>query len=239
MVSVWAAFAAGLVSFLSPCVLPLVPGYISLISGLSLEELSQGKSKGSARRAGLASILFVCGFTMVFTALGATASTMGGLLEDNLPLLTRIAGLLIILFGLHTMGLLPIRWLYVEKRFSMSRFSPGLIGSFLMGFAFAFGWTPCIGPILAGILALAATQETVWQGTWLLMVYSMGLGIPFILTGFGVHTFLGFLKRYRPFLWWGEMAAGALLVAVGVLVFSGSLTYLVRYVPAFFYKFAL
>jgi len=236
----WAAFSAGLLSFLSPCVLPLVPGYISFMSGLSLEELSQGGREArsaAARKAGLGSILFVLGFSAVFIALGASASAAGRLLEAHLPVLSRVAGALIVLFGLHTMGVLPIRALYLERRFSMAGFSPGLVGSFLMGFAFAFGWTPCIGPILAGILALAATQETVWRGVVLLSTYSAGLGLPFILTGFGVNAFMAFFRRYRPFIRWGEVGAGALLVAVGILVFSNRLTYLIRFIPGYFYGF--
>ena len=239
-VSAGAAFAAGLVSFLSPCVLPLVPGYISFVSGLSLEELAHGADRRAlARKAGLASVFFVLGFSAVFTALGASASAAGRLLSEHLPLLSKIAGTVIVLFGLHTSGLLPIRWLYYEKRLSAAGVSPGLAGAFVMGLAFACGWTPCIGPILAGILALAATQETVGRGMALLLIYSLGLGIPFVLTGFGVNAFLRFFARYKRYIRWGEVAAGLLLIAVGLLIVTSNLSLLIRLLPRWLFKFAL
>jgi cytochrome c-type biogenesis protein len=145
----------------------------------------------------------------------------------------------IILFGLHMVGLLKIKWLYYEKRIQAGRFSPGLWGSFLMGLAFAFGWTPCIGPVLAGILALAAMQETAAQGMLLLFVYSLGLGIPFILTGFGTAAFMRFFSRYKRYIRWGEIFAGVLLVGIGGLVFTNRLTMLIGYFPKWFFRFAL
>ena len=233
------AFIAGVLSFLSPCVLPLIPGYISFLSGLSLEELQRSTERGKIlRKAGLTSILFVAGFSVVFIALGASASLVGRFLSRHAEILTRIAGILIVLLGLHLLGVLKIGWLNVEKRLKTKQFSPGLFGAFLMGLAFAFGWTPCIGPILAGILALAATQETVIRGVFLLAVYSMGLGIPFIITGFGVGFFIKFFQRYKRFIRWGEIFAGILLVAMGVLIFFNNLTMLLRFVPSFFYNFA-
>lgn len=235
-----AAFFAGIVSFLSPCVLPLVPGYISFMSGLSLEELSRGADRRQVlRRAGLGSIFFVLGFTVVFTALGASASAVGRLLAGHMGLISKLAGAVIVLFGLHTTGLLPIKWLYYEKRVSAAGVGPGYGGAFLMGLAFAFGWTPCIGPILAGILALAATQETVAQGMALLAVYSLGLGLPFIATGFAVNGFLAFFARYKRYIRWGEIAAGLLLIVVGVLIFTNRLTALIQLLPRSFYRFAL
>ncbi|MCX5797326.1 MAG: cytochrome c biogenesis protein CcdA [Elusimicrobia bacterium] len=232
-VSVTAAFLAGLASFLSPCVLPLVPGYISFMSGLSLEELASGEIQpGVTRRAALAAVFFVLGFSLVFTALGASASFVGHLLGAHQVLLSRIAGVLVIVFGLHMTGLVPIKWLYYTKRADTSKVGPGLLGSFLMGLAFAFGWTPCIGPILAGILALASTQETVAQGVGLLLVYSMGLGVPFILTGLGINAFLSFFARYKRFIRWGEIAAGVLLMALGVLILSNRMSWLMRLLPS-------
>lgn len=239
-ISFLTAFAAGIVSFLSPCVLPLVPGYISFISGLSLEELSHDADrKKILKKAGFGSIAFVLGFSLVFIFLGASATAVGKFLADYSAVITKIAGVLIILFGLHTLGILPIRWLYYEKRFESGSLSPGLAGAFVMGLAFAFGWTPCIGPILAGILALASTQETVIQGMGLLTVYSLGLGIPFIITGFGIHFFLQFFNRYKRFIRWGEIAAGILLVFIGVLIFSNRLTILINYLPKQFFNFAM
>lgn len=239
-VGIGSAFVAGIVSFLSPCVLPLVPGYISLISGMSLDELTKGADDQDARRkAGIGSVFFVLGFATVFTLLGATASAVGQLLAAYMGILSKLAGGLIILFGLHMTGLIPIKWLYFEKRFKSRGISPGYLGAFLMGLAFAFGWTPCIGPILAGILAIAATQETVLQGMFLLFVYSMGLGIPFIITGFGVNAFLRFFASYKRFIRWGEIFAGVLLIAIGVLIFSDKLTLLIRLFPKFLFDFAL
>lgn len=239
-VSFWTSFAAGIVSFLSPCVLPLVPGYISFISGISLEELSRGlERKEAIQKAGMGSILFVLGFSFIFTLMGASASALGQFLAEYIWVISKIAGILIIFFGLHTMGILPINWLFYEKRFNTQKVSPGLAGSFVMGLAFAFGWTPCIGPILAGILALAATQESVRQGTFLLFVYSMGVGIPFILTGFGTHLFLQFFSRYKRFIRWGEIFAGILLVFVGGLIFTNKLTMLIQFMPDWLFKFAL
>jgi len=236
----WAAFIAGLASFLSPCVLPLVPGYFSFISGLSLEELSKGADrKAVMRQAGLGSFFFVLGFSVVFTALGASASAAGRFLSAHMALMSKLAGALIIVFGLHISGIMPIRWFYYEKRLSSANIAPSFLGAFLMGLAFACGWTPCIGPILAAILALAATQQTVSQGVFLLAIYSLGLGIPFIITGFGVNAFLQFFARYKRYIHWGEIGAGVLLIVVGALVFSSRLTLLIRLLPKSLFKFAL
>lgn len=238
-ISIGLAFMAGTLSFLSPCVLPLVPGYISFLSGLSLEELQQsGQSKKILRKAGLASVLFVAGFSIVFVSLGASASLVGRFLAAHMNILTRVAGVVIVILGLHLTGIFKIGLLNYEKRFNIKRFSPGPLGAFLIGIAFAFGWTPCIGPILAGILALAATQETVVKGMVLLGVYSLGLGIPFIITGFSVGIFTRFFQRYKRLIRWGEIAAGVLVILIGVLIFFNNLTILLRFVPSFFYKFA-
>ena len=227
-----ASFAAGLFSFLSPCVLPLVPGYVSFMSGLSLEELSRDAVSGeSLRHAGWESLFFVLGFAVVFTALGATASAAGAFLTAHLPAVTKIAGAVIVAFGAHMTGLVTIPLLYTHKRADAAGFEPGYAGSFLMGLAFACGWTPCIGPILSGILALAATRETVGAGMRLLFVYSMGLGVPFILTGFAVGGFLRFFRRYKKYIRAGEILAGALLIAIGALIFSDRLTWLMRFLP--------
>jgi cytochrome c-type biogenesis protein len=227
-----AAFAAGLFSFLSPCVLPLVPGYVSFMSGLSLEELSRDEKPGEAlRHAGWESLFFVFGFAIVFTALGATASAAGAFLTAHLPLVTKVAGAIIILFGAHMTGLVTIPVLYKHVRADAAGFKPGCAGSFLMGLAFACGWTPCIGPILSGILALAATRETVGAGMRLLFVYSLGLGVPFILTGFAVGGFLRFFGRYKKYIRAGEILSGALLIAIGALIFTDRLTWLIRFMP--------
>ncbi len=234
------AFLAGVASFVSPCVLPLVPGYISLISGLSLEELAKGEDRSLIwKRAGVGSIYFVMGFSLVFICLGASASFVGQLLSTHMAVLSKIAGAVIVVFGLHVTGWVPIKLLYYERRFQANNAAPGAVGAFVMGLAFAFGWTPCIGPILAAILSLAATQDTVAKGVFLLAVYSLGLGIPFILTGFGVPVFLRIFARYKPFIRYGEMGAGLLLIAVGLLVFFNKLTLLIQLLPRSFYKFVL
>jgi cytochrome c-type biogenesis protein len=242
-VSLIAAFGAGVLSFISPCVLPLVPGYLSFISGVSLDQMRTAPA-GSAPVPGiaggqvfLASLAFVCGFSVVFIALGATASTIGTALLERLSLLGKIAGILLILFGLHTMGLLKIRWLYAEKRFQSSSKPAGLFGAFVVGLAFAFGWTPCIGPILATILALAADEGTLQRGILLLAVYSLGLGIPFLATSLAVNKFFAAFARIRPHYKLIETTAGLLMVIVGVLIFTNRFTIIVQalqpYLPTF------
>lgn len=235
-----AALLGGLVSFLSPCVLPLVPGYISFMSGLTLEELSTGADdEARLRHAGWESLFFVAGFSLIFTMLGATATGVGRLLAEQAAIVSKIAGTVVILFGLHMTGLLPIKWLYYQKRANTAAFKPGYAGSFMMGLAFAFGWTPCIGPILSGILALAATRETVGQGMTLLFVYSLGLGIPFVITGFAVSRFMRFFMRYKRYIRVGEIVAGALLIAIGLLIFFDKLSWLNRFTPKFLERFLL
>lgn len=233
------ALLAGVISFLSPCVLPLIPGYISMISGLSFEELTQVSDK-KALRAYIAAAagLFVLGFSTVFTLMGAFATGIGGPLSAYLPIAKKIAGVVIILFGLHTMGVMPIQMLYRQKQMSLDRFRPGWVGAFFVGAAFAVGWVPCVGPILGGILALATTEETLWQGMALLFTYSMGLGIPFILTGLSINRFTQFLKRYRRFIIWGERVAGLLLILIGILLFVDKLGTILP-TETFFKKFAL
>src|SRR4029078_330204 len=201
-VTLLAAFLAGVLSFVSPCVLPLIPGYLSFVSGVTLDEMRGGATaappaRAAPRRAVIASIAFVLGFSMVFIALGASATALGAFLMERLSLLGKVAGVIIILFGLHMMGVLKIGWLYAEKRVQTSRKPAGFFGAMLVGFAFGFGWPPCIGPILAAILAVAAAQESVGQGVKLLAVYSAGLGVPFIITALALNQFLSPLTRTR------------------------------------------
>lgn len=238
--NIWTALAAGVLSFLSPCILPLVPGYISFVSGVSLEELTRGADRSRLRRKALVgSLFFVAGFSLVFTLLGASASAAGIFLQSHAAVFSKVAGAVIFIFGLHMSGILPISFLYYEGRFQTSRLSPGAAGAFLLGLAFAFGWTPCIGPFLAGVLALAASEKTVGRGMFLLFVYSMGLGIPFILTGLAVNAFLGLFSRYKKFIRWGEILGGVLLMAVGALIFFNRLTLLVNLLPERLLRFAL
>src|SRR6516165_11892512 len=274
-VSLAGAFLAGLISFLSPCVLPLVPGYISMLSGIGVEQLRQGQQPKSGLFA--SALSFVIGFSVVFVSFGASASAVGGFLRQNRALLAPIAGALIVLFGLHLLGGLmrmniragiilgglfvalgiaslahhgPLfaglgaahffslsiigffgpqlaRWLNQDVRIrNTDTKNPGMVSGFLLGFAFAFGWTPCIGPILATVLALAATSDTVSRGVLLLAVYSAGLAVPFLLTALGLSQFLRFYQNFRKHLHAVELFSGALLLFVGGLVFFNKLTWL-------------
>jgi len=218
-----AAFVAGLISFLSPCVLPLVPGYVSLISGTGVEELKQGDQR-LMRTLMVNSLTFILGFSIVFISLGAVASSVGQLTRQYYPILTRIAGIVIIIFGLHLTGVFRINALYADKRLHGVKGGSTALGAFLVGFAFAFGWTPCIGPILATILAFAASQDTVMRGVMLLAVYSAGLAVPFLLTSLGIDRFLVFYARFRRHLHAVEVASGVLLIALGGLIFFSKFT---------------
>lgn len=233
------ALLAGVASFLSPCVLPLIPGYISFISGISLQNLKEApRSSEVLRRAFVSSAWFVLGFSAVFIALGASATVLGALLLTKLQLLKQVAGVIILLLGLHLIGILRIPFLQYEKKLEVQQRPLTVLGAFVVGAAFAFGWTPCIGPILAGILALASTQETIAQGMLLLAVYSLGLGIPFLLTSLGVGAFFRFFSRFRRYLRMVEIASGLLLVAIGILILTDRLTALAQYLT-FLNRFAL
>ncbi len=216
------AFGAGLVSFLSPCVLPLIPGYVSFITGFSPADLSEGKPPLSAVL--IPSLLFVAGFGFVFVALGASASVLGALLAPYKATLARVAGVLVILMGIFLLGVIKIPGLYAEKRFDLSKTrSFGRGAAFVMGMAFAFGWTPCVGPILGGVLALAGTSAEVGRGAALLLAYSLGLGVPFVVTGVflgRLHGTLRFLNRHSLGL---NRVAGALLIVMGLLMMTGRL----------------
>jgi cytochrome c-type biogenesis protein len=220
-----ASFGAGVVSFLSPCVLPLVPGYLSLISGAGVQEL-QTQNNRLTRVVMLNATLFVVGFSVVFVAFGAAASAIGQFAAANTVLLNRLAGAIIVIFGLHLTGVVPIRALYADRRLHNVAPTGRPLRAALLGGAFAFGWSPCVGPILAGILALATTEATVSRGVVLLGVYSLGLAVPFLLAAVGVNHFLKLYGRYRRHLRKVEIVGGALMVAIGVLVFTRHLTLL-------------
>lgn len=209
------AFVAGVVSLASPCCLPLMPGYLSYISGVSAGE------EGQKRRVLSSALLFVAGFAFVFTALGATASAFGEFFLSRLPLFIKISGVVVIVIGLAMLGVLRIPFLYREARFDMTKIRRGPAGAVPLGMAFAFGWTPCVGPVLGAILTSAAATQTVWKGTALLFVYSLGMGIPFLLLALGsskaTRTF-GFLRRHGTGI---ERAGGTLLVGMGVLLITG------------------
>jgi cytochrome c-type biogenesis protein len=220
-----AAFFAGLVSFLSPCVLPLVPGYVSLISGASVEEL-QNKDGRLLRKVLLQSVMFILGFTVVFVSLGAVASGFGQLINTYKKFLSIIGGAIVILFGLHLTGIFKIKWLYADTRLHQLKGGKGPLGAFVVGFAFAFGWSPCVGPILTPIMALAATEKTFTKGVLLLFIYSMGLAVPFLLTSLGIDRFLRFYSRFRRHLHTVEVVSGVFLIAIGLLLVTGRFTWL-------------
>lgn len=231
-----AAFLAGIVSFLSPCVLPLVPGYVSLISGTTVDGL-QERDRSMFGRVMLSSVMFVMGFSIVFVLLGAVATTLGQVTRQYYRLLSQVAGVVIIIFGLHLTGIWKIKALYSDKRMHSVKGGSTPWGAFVVGFAFAFGWTPCIGPILATILAFAAAEETVAKGTLLLAIYSLGLAVPFLLTSIGIDRFLKFYARFRRHLHAIEVVSGVLLIAVGLLIVSHRFTVLSGYL-SFLNRFA-
>jgi cytochrome c-type biogenesis protein len=221
-----AALLAGLVSFLSPCVLPLVPPYLVYLAGASLERLADAAPEPRVRRETIAAAaLFVAGFSTVFVALGAGASAIGALMRFYSNELATVAGIAIIAMGLHFLGITPISLLHRQKRLDMPK-PVGLWGAYVMGLAFAAGWTPCIGPILATILAVAASEATVAKGAGLLAVYSLGLGLPFIAAAFAVEPFAAFLARFRAHLGLMERLMGGLLVVTGVAFLAGFFTQL-------------
>ena len=229
MLELFIALSAGLISFLSPCVLPLIPGYVSYISGSSLNELIESKETNI-----FPIILFSLGFSIVFISFGATATYLGSLVLDYSYELRIIAGSLIIIFSLQIMGLLNIKFLNYEKRIH-SNIKPSIFGSILIGMAFGFGWTPCIGPILGSILALAATEESINKGILLLLCYSLGLAIPFVLSGYLIQRFMIFSKNLKNKMNLISKIGGGLLLITGILMITNQLQalgfYLLRYVP--------
>jgi len=226
-----AAFLAGMVSFLSPCVLPLVPGFVGTMTGLSAEQL-QEDGRWHWRAILFNSLLFALGFSALFISLGASAGTVGRFLSAYREWVNRLAGAGIIFFGLVLLGWLPLRFLHRDIRFQRE-IRQGKFRSFLLGLAFAFGWTPCAGPALAAMLMMAATRESVWQGTRLLAVYSAGFAVPFLLVSLGLSRFLAVFQRFRRQLLWVERFGGAMLVTVGVLLFFDKLADLAFYLGRF------
>ncbi len=237
--SIFAAFMGGILSFLSPCVLPLVPAYISFMSGISIEKLQSGALRNEVlRKTIFTSLAFIAGFSLVFVLLGATATAIGSFLLAKSALFSKIAGGIIIILGLHVLGLFKksLQFLNYEKRFHVKHIQAGVISAFVVGLAFAFGWTPCIGPILGVILTIAGAQDTVGQGILLLSVYSLGLGIPFLLTAIATQTFFEMFNAVKRHFHVIEIISGVLLVVIGVLIFTGqfsALSYtLIEWFPA-------
>lgn len=227
------AFLAGIISFLSPCVLPLVPGFVGMITGLSAEELQeQEDGTWHWRTILLNAFLFVLGFSILFIFLGASAGAMGRFLSAHREWLNRVAGAGIVFFGLVLLRLVPFRFLNRDMRFQRE-IRQGKLRSFLLGLAFAFGWTPCAGPVLVAMLMIAATRESVWQGTRLLTVYSAGMALPFVIVALSVSRFLSLYQRLRRHLLWVDRFAGVMLVSVGVLLFFDKLADLAFYLARF------
>jgi cytochrome c-type biogenesis protein len=232
-----AAFFAGLISFLSPCVLPLVPGYVSLISGVGVDELKTSHAQ-LMRRVMVNSLGFILGFSVVFITLGAISTEIGQVAARYKHTLSIVAGVVIILFGLHLTGIFKIKALYADTRMHNLKGGSTPIGAFVIGFAFAFGWTPCLGPILTVILTLAAGEDTLAKGILLLAVYSLGLAVPFLLTSLGIERFLKFYSRFRSHMHALEVASGGLLIALGVLLVIGRFTLISNWL-SFLNRFAL
>ncbi len=219
-VSISAAFLAGLLSFLSPCVLPLIPAYFTFITGFSVDELTRGDNAEVRKKVILSTISFVCGFSLLFILLGASASFIGGLIARYKYIIEVVGGLVIIFFGLHLLGWIRIGRLNVEKRVHIQEKPLHLLGTFIIGMAFGAGWSPCIGPMLGSILIVASSEETVWQGVGLLAVYASGLAIPFILISIFINFLLAFIKRATRLMRYVNAAAGGLLILVGVFLLT-------------------
>ena len=234
-ISIVGAFVAGLLSFLSPCVLPLIPSYITYITGISFSDLKEEHTSKKVRTKTIVhSLLFIAGFTFVFMALGASATYIGSFLQERMDLIRKIGGLLIVVFGIHVSGLVNLSVLLGDRRIRLSKKPAGYAGSVLVGIAFAAGWTPCIGPILASILMIAATEEKVYQGMLLLFSYSLGLGTPFFLSSLAMHKFLVLFNRFKKLIRIFELGTGLFLIVVGVLVFTNSLTAISQYITILF-----
>lgn len=237
-VGLMGAFLAGLASFVSPCVLPIVPPYLCFLAGVSLDELTGADGRaapGSQRRILLTALLFALGFGTVFVALGAAASLLGQVVSAYFDTLRIFAGVLILLVGLHVIGVLRIPLLYRQARVEVERRPPGVLGAYLVGLAFGFGWTPCVGPILAVILFTAAVEETAWQGAALLGAYAAGMGLPFVAAAAFAAPFMALMRRFRRHMGWVERGMGAVLVATGVLFIGNFIpdiaNWMLAYVP--------
>jgi len=241
-VSIYMAFLAGLISFLSPCVLPLVPGYVSFVSGVSIKELQEQGEVTSLSRKGrrdvlINSLCFVGGFSIVFILLGATATWLGSFLISHMSLLTKIGGLVIIFFGLFKLGLIRSLFFNRETRFHLKTRKFGFIGAILIGASFAFGWTPCIGPILGAILVYAGTLGSMSTGIALLSIYSIGLGIPFLITAFAINKFFKFFDKIKKHLGLIDKITGVIMILLGLMIFFNKLILIQSYVP-FLNRFA-
>jgi len=224
-----AAFLAGLASFLSPCILPIIPSYLAFITGLSLSELTSDQRSAKIKKTTVVSTLcFILGFSAVFISLGAGASKIGLLLQQHMEIISKVAGVIVVIFGLYIMGVLKLGFLTKHKQIEVKSKPAGYIGAFLIGIAFSLGWTPCVGPILGAILLYASQSETIWQGVYLLSFYSLGIAIPFLLTSIAVDTALGYFTKVKKHMRKINIAAGILLILVGIMIFTGSLSSIIN-----------
>lgn len=230
-VSFMMAFSGGFLSFFSPCVVPLVPSYLSFITGISFEELTGRQNRRTVQIATIKnSLFFIAGFSLIFILLGATSSFIGSLLSEYQDTLRKVGGVLIVVMGLYIAGALKLESLSREKRVHLRNKPAGLLGSLLVGMAFAAGWTPCIGPVLGSILMYAGTAGSVASGTFLLAAYALGLGIPFLLTAIGVNSAISFFRKTQRFIRMANIASGVVLAAAGVMLFTGTLDVVSRYI---------
>ena len=224
--TIFSAFMYGLVSFLTPCVLPVIPGYFTFLAGTSLEELIHGDRRAARRKLMPATFAFVLGFSAVFIIMGASATYLGGFLADHAAVLRKGGGVFIIIMGIHVTGLLPINFLNREMKLHVAKRPVHVIGLFFVGMAFAAGWSPCVGVFLGSVLAIAATQDRVGEGVMLLSAYSLGLGLPFLVLAWYTHSLLSFLRGATRFMRGINIGAGALLIVLGVILLTDSLKYI-------------
>ena len=230
-VSLALAFVAGVASFLSPCVLPVVPGYVSFVTGIAWDDLETANGGTVRRQAAMHAGLFILGFSLLFIALGISATALGAVVRRSLPLIQQIGGAVIVLFGLYMLGLLRLPVLMRERRVQLSTKPAGLLGSVVVGVAFGAGWTPCVGPVLATILLYAGMSTTMWRGAVLLAAYAIGLGLPFFVAAVAFNWFLSRTRALRRWLVPIERTAGAVMIVVGVLLFTGRFSALTRFLP--------
>ena len=226
---------AGLLSFLSPCVLPIVPGYLCFLAGTSLDKIASGEDAAKERNVFYFALSFVFGFSTVFILLGASATLLSGLIYEYLEILRVVGGIVIIIFGIHFMQIIQLPFLNRDTRYQIESYRPGIVGSYVIGLSFAFGWTPCIGPILGSVLSIAASSETVTYGIVLLMLYSAGLGIPFLLAAYAINGFMRFLSKIRNYIRAIEIFTGVLLVIFGILILTNRIQelafFFIKYFP--------
>ena len=226
---------AGLLSFLSPCVLPIVPGYLCFLAGTSLDKIASGEDASKERNVFYFALSFVFGFSTVFILLGASATLLSGLIYEYLDILRIVGGIIIIIFGIHFMQIIQLPFLNRDTRYQIESYRPGIVGSYVIGLSFAFGWTPCIGPILGSVLSIAASSETVTYGIVLLMLYSAGLGIPFLLAAYAINGFMRFLTKIRNYIRVIEIFTGVLLVIFGILILTNRIQelafFFIKYLP--------